>query len=137
MITSKVVLSEFFGTEVVKDVKSSLEVFADWKKKEADLKRAKDDADKARQLVTTQLKTFVPELKESQDYEITVEIEGNIYLVSSKASKQTYLSQEDLSNKIAGLAEMFAELNAHSITLANKGSVVKSAPKITFDIKKL
>ena len=138
MITKKVVLSqtkdllpEDSSTKFV----SNLEIFAEYKLREAELKAAEDKAKAARIAVMSVLTSIMQDLKETNDFTVTIEAENKSFLITSKSSKQTYLSEEDLQNKIEKLTEDLEVLHQQSQQVKDGETFVKTPSRITFNIK--
>lgn len=141
MFINKIVLSTVTSDKITSDAASQLQknlgVFAEYKRKEADFKAAETAAKQAREDVIKVLQELTSELKETQDFEVTVEGEKEIFLVTSKASKTTFLTTDDVEEKIEKTVAELAELQETKTLVSSGGHVIKSAPRITFNIKKI
>lgn len=111
------------------------ELFVEFKRKEAEAKKLADSAKKARESIEATLNSLCEDLKSSKDFEITLEGDKEKYFISSKASSTTFYSEEDLQEKIKKNLEEKMELDNSLVWTRLGKEVIKSEPRVTFNIK--
>lgn len=112
-------------------------LFAEFKKKEAEVRKLKAAAEKSRDVIEASLNRICENLDGSKDFEIIIEGETASYLISSKSSSTTYYSQEDIQEKITKNQEELKQLRDTLVWASLGKEVIKSEPRITFNIKSL
>ena len=139
MINKKIVLgsaaADALSPENIVIFEAALESYANYKIQDAALKTLAKQADTAKREIQATLKALVADLKD--DYEITITGQDNhAFVISSRASKETYLTVQDCIKKVESLSESLVEMQTIQEEVSKGAKVVKTAPKITtFDVK--
>lgn len=112
-----------------------MESFASYKREKTAIDAQENNAKATRAEIVSLLGRVVPNLGSA--FELQIEGDKTSHIVSSKQSKTTYLDKDEMEEKIKELTANLDELKMRLVLVQNGAQIVKTEPKITFNIKTL